>query len=77
MRTGRGAIRLLEETMGALATAVQQGKALYVGISSYSPERTREAAGILKSHGRSAADSSAFVLDAEPVGGEGIACDPG
>ncbi len=33
----------LEETMGALATAVRQGKALYAGISSYSPERTREA----------------------------------
>ena len=33
----------LEETMGALATAVQQGKALYAGISSYSPERTAEA----------------------------------
>ena len=41
----------LEETMGALATAVSQGKALYVGISSYSPERTREAAAILKSMG--------------------------
>jgi L-glyceraldehyde 3-phosphate reductase len=41
----------LEETMGALATAVFQGKALYVGISSYSPERTREAAAILKSMG--------------------------
>jgi L-glyceraldehyde 3-phosphate reductase len=41
----------LEETMGALATAVFQGKALYVGISSYSPERTREAAQILKSMG--------------------------
>ena len=41
----------LEETMGALATAVRQGKALYVGISSYSPERTREAARILKSDG--------------------------
>lgn len=41
----------LEETMGALITAVQQGKALYVGISSYSPERTREAAAILKSAG--------------------------
>src|SRR6266480_681933 len=37
----------LEETMGALATAVQQGKALYVGISSYSAEKTREAAQIL------------------------------
>src|SRR6202521_4241175 len=37
----------LEETMGALATAVRQGKALYVGISSYSPDKTREAAAIL------------------------------
>jgi L-glyceraldehyde 3-phosphate reductase len=41
----------LEETMGALAQAVRQGKAMYVGISSYSPERTREAAQILKSEG--------------------------
>ncbi len=41
----------LEETMGALVTAVHQGKALYVGISSYSPERTRQAAEILKSMG--------------------------
>lgn len=38
----------LEETMGALATAVQQGKALYVGISSYSANKTREAAAILR-----------------------------
>jgi L-glyceraldehyde 3-phosphate reductase len=37
----------LEETMGALDTAVRQGKALYVGVSSYSAERTRDAAGIL------------------------------
>jgi L-glyceraldehyde 3-phosphate reductase len=37
----------LEETMGALHTAVQSGRALYAGISSYSPERTREAAQIL------------------------------
>jgi L-glyceraldehyde 3-phosphate reductase len=37
----------LDETMGALDTAVRQGKALYAGISSYSPERTREAAAIL------------------------------
>jgi L-glyceraldehyde 3-phosphate reductase len=37
----------LEETMGALHTAVQQGKALYAGISSYSPEDTRRAAQIL------------------------------
>jgi L-glyceraldehyde 3-phosphate reductase len=41
----------LEETMSALAQIVRQGKALYVGISSYSPERTREAAAILKSEG--------------------------
>jgi L-glyceraldehyde 3-phosphate reductase len=38
----------LEETMGALDTAVRQGKALYVGVSSYSAERTREAARILR-----------------------------
>jgi L-glyceraldehyde 3-phosphate reductase len=38
----------LEETMGALDAAVRQGKALYVGISSYSAERTREAAMILR-----------------------------
>jgi L-glyceraldehyde 3-phosphate reductase len=37
----------LEETMGALDAAVRAGKALYVGISSYSAERTREAARIL------------------------------
>lgn len=41
----------LEETMGALATAVQQGKALYAGISSYSGTKTREAAAILKRMG--------------------------
>ena len=41
----------LEETMGALAQTVRQGKALYVGISSYSPARTREAALILKREG--------------------------
>jgi L-glyceraldehyde 3-phosphate reductase len=41
----------LEETMGALHTAVEQGKALYVGISSYGPERTRQAAAILRDLG--------------------------
>ncbi|MFI1161935.1 aldo/keto reductase [Streptomyces sioyaensis] len=41
----------LEETMGALHTAVQQGKALYVGISNYSPEQTRQAARILRALG--------------------------
>jgi L-glyceraldehyde 3-phosphate reductase len=41
----------LEETMGALATAVHQGKALYAGISSYSAEKTRAAAEILRDLG--------------------------
>ena len=41
----------LEETMSALADAVHQGKALYVGISSYSPTKTREAYVILKEMG--------------------------
>ncbi len=40
----------IEETMGALASAVQQGKALYVGISSYTPEQTRAAAAALAEH---------------------------
>jgi L-glyceraldehyde 3-phosphate reductase len=41
----------LEETMGAVATAVQQGKALYAGISSYSAAKTSEAAAILRELG--------------------------
>src|SRR5580700_4211051 len=41
----------LEETMGALDTAVRSGRALYAGISSYSPERTREAVEILRAMG--------------------------
>src|ERR1700755_2001271 len=41
----------LEETMGALDTAVKSGRALYAGISSYSAERTRDAAQILRSLG--------------------------
>lgn len=41
----------LEETMGALATAVTSGRALYVGVSNYDPAQTREAARILASHG--------------------------
>src|SRR5579875_1038736 len=41
----------LEETMGALDTAVRQGKALYVGISSYGPELTRRAIQILRELG--------------------------
>ncbi len=41
----------LEETMGALASAVQQGKALYVGVSSYTSEQTAEAARLLREMG--------------------------
>ncbi len=41
----------LEETMGALASAVRQGKALYVGLSNYTPEGTRAAARILRDLG--------------------------
>jgi L-glyceraldehyde 3-phosphate reductase len=41
----------LEETMGALAHAVRQGKALYAGISNYSPDQTRRASEILKEMG--------------------------
>ncbi|MGR2751551.1 aldo/keto reductase [Agromyces arachidis] len=41
----------IEETMGALAHAVRQGKALYVGISNYSPEQTRAAAAALAAEG--------------------------
>ena len=41
----------LEETMGALATAVTSGRALYAGISSYSPQRTVQAAAILRDMG--------------------------
>ena len=41
----------VEETMGALASAVRQGKALYVGISNYDPEQTRAAASALEAEG--------------------------
>ncbi|MEV0358425.1 aldo/keto reductase [Nocardia sp. NPDC050697] len=41
----------LEESVGALVSAVQQGKALYVGISNYQPERTHEAAELLRAAG--------------------------
>src|SRR4029450_5106395 len=53
----------LEETMGALDTAVRQGKALYAGISSYSPERTRRGGGPRLS----VAHPPALLLDHEPV----------
>ena len=41
----------IEETMGALASAVRQGKALYVGISNYSPQQTTDAATALEAEG--------------------------
>ena len=41
----------LEETMGALASAVRQGKALYAGVSNYGPDETREAARLLREMG--------------------------
>ena len=41
----------IEETMGALATAVRQGKALYAGISNYSPDQTLAAAAALRAEG--------------------------
>ncbi|MDX6375292.1 MAG: L-glyceraldehyde 3-phosphate reductase [Nocardioidaceae bacterium] len=76
----------LEETMGALATAVQSGKATYAGISSYNAERTREAAALLRDMGvpllihqpsysmlnRWVEDGSPSVLDV--LGEEGVGC---
>ena len=57
----------LEETMGALDTAVRSGRALYAGISSYSPEKTREAAAILERARHAAPDPPALVLAAQPL----------
>ena len=57
----------LEETMGALDTAVRQGKALYVGISSYGPELTKQAQRHPARARHAAADPSAFVLDVQPL----------
>jgi L-glyceraldehyde 3-phosphate reductase len=76
----------LEETMGALATAVQSGRATYAGISSYSAERTREAAGLLREmgvplliHQPSYSMLNRWVEDGDPslldvLGEEGIGC---
>jgi aryl-alcohol dehydrogenase-like predicted oxidoreductase len=54
----------LEETMGALAHAVRQGKALYVGMSCYSARCLPH----FSERGRTLAHSSAFLLHAEPLG---------
>ena len=73
----------LEETMGALDSVVRAGKALYVGISSYGPDQTREAAGILKSlgtpcliHQPSYSMLNRWVEDGllDVLGQEGIGC---
>ena len=57
----------LAETMGALATAVTSGRALYAGISSYSAAADRRGGRHLAPARRAAADSPALVLDAEPL----------
>jgi L-glyceraldehyde 3-phosphate reductase len=76
----------LEETMGALATAVQSGRATYAGISSYNAERTREAAALLREmgvplliHQPSYSMLNRWVEDGKPslldvLGEEGIGC---
>jgi L-glyceraldehyde 3-phosphate reductase len=73
----------LEESMGALAAAVRQGKALYVGISAYSPEETRRACDVLRGLGTpclihqprySMFDRSAEHGLLEVLGEEGIGC---
>ena len=76
----------LEETMGALATAVQSGRATYAGISSYSPERTREAAALLREmgvplliHQPSYSMLNRWVEEGDPslldvLGEEGVGC---
>ena len=72
----------LEESMGALDSAVRQGKALYAGISSYQPEETRRASKILRDLGtpclihqplynmfdRRIEDGLLDVLDKEDIG---------
>ena len=73
----------LEETMGALATAVHQGKAVYVGISSYGPTKTAEAAKLLRQmntscliHQPSYSMLNRWIEDAllDTLAGEGIGC---
>ena len=64
----------MEETAGALASAVAQGKALYVGISSYSSERTLPHGGAARRAQGSAADPPAVVLDVQPLDGSTTTC---
>ena len=72
-RTASTPTRRCAETLGALDSAVRQGKALYAGISSYSHERTREAAAILRELGTPRADPPAVLLAAEPLDRAGAA----
>ena len=58
----------IEETIGALDTLVRQGKALYVGISSYSAERTAVAAAVARSLGTPLVIHQPVVLDPQPLG---------
>lgn len=75
----------LEESMGALAHAVRQGKALYVGLSNYGPDRAREAIRLLREMGTPCLihqpkysmlvrDPEAGLLDV--LGDEGVGCIP-
>ena len=57
----------LEETHGRARPIVRQGKALYVGISHYQPEETREAAAILKALGTPLPHPPADLFDAQPL----------
>ncbi len=75
----------IEETLGGVATAIQQGKALYAGISNYSPEDTRTACRILRDLGCPLLihqpKYSMFVRDPEQglldvLGEEGVGCIP-
>jgi L-glyceraldehyde 3-phosphate reductase len=75
----------MEETLGGVATAIQQGKALYAGISNYSPEDTRTACRILRDLGCPLLihqpKYSMFVRDPEQglldvLGEEGVGCIP-
>ena len=57
----------LEETMGALESAVNAGKALYVGISSYGPEKTRQAAALLRDVENPVHHPPTLVLDVQSM----------
>jgi L-glyceraldehyde 3-phosphate reductase len=59
----------LEETMGALADLVKSGKALYVGLSNYRPERAREAITYSSQHGRKLPHTPTPLQYAGPLGG--------